>query len=154
MFRISWTYGIINLLLIVCIVYFPFAIVNNTSEWGFYGSQIYNKFVLQDFSCLDAHHFMAKLMCNLLGIATCILARDFLGAVGSRWNEHVLVIDKVIPPNWKVCYPAWLHVIVSHFCTVPTRIKNTNINSGMPFISFFQCLGFESVYKFFVMSMN
>lgn len=27
--------------------------------------------------------------------------REILGAVVSQWNKHVLVIDKVIPPNWK-----------------------------------------------------
>ncbi|XP_020699770.1 uncharacterized protein LOC110112037 isoform X2 [Dendrobium catenatum] len=29
------------------------------------------------------------------------LARDLLGAVVKQWNEHVLVIDKIIPQNWK-----------------------------------------------------
>ncbi|KAL0907769.1 hypothetical protein M5K25_022204 [Dendrobium thyrsiflorum] len=29
------------------------------------------------------------------------LARDLLGAVVNQWNEHVLVIDKIIPQNWK-----------------------------------------------------
>lgn len=29
------------------------------------------------------------------------LSRGMLEAVVNQWNQHVLVIDKIIPPNWK-----------------------------------------------------
>lgn len=30
-------------------------------------------------------------------------ARKLLVAVMEKWDSHVLVIDRVAPPNWKVC---------------------------------------------------
>lgn len=55
------------------------------------------------------------------------LARDILGAVGSRWNEHVLVIDKVIPPNWKdepagrILELCILHLAMAEITSIGTR---------------------------------
>lgn len=33
--------------------------------------------------------------------------RKLLVAVVDKWDSHVLVVDKVVPPNWKVCFPAF-----------------------------------------------
>lgn len=55
------------------------------------------------------------------------LARDILGGVVSRWNENVLVIDKVIPPNWKdepagrILELCILHLAMAEITSIGTR---------------------------------
>lgn len=38
----------------------------------------------------------------------CSFTRKLLVAVVDKWDSHVLVVDKVVPPNWKVCFPSFL----------------------------------------------
>ncbi|PKA50918.1 hypothetical protein AXF42_Ash007573 [Apostasia shenzhenica] len=55
------------------------------------------------------------------------LARDILGAVVGKWNEHVLVIDKIIPPNWKeeptarILELCILHLAMAEITTIGTK---------------------------------
>lgn len=40
-------------------------------------------------------------------------------AVVEKWDSHVLVIDKVAPPNWKVRYTScWMISCFLHFCFI------------------------------------
>lgn len=39
---------------------------------------------------------------NSIVMLYCRFTRKILAAVVDRWDSHVLVIDKVAPPNWKV----------------------------------------------------
>lgn len=55
------------------------------------------------------------------------LARDILGAVVGRWNDNVLIIDKVIPPNWKdepagrILELCILHLAMAEITAIGTR---------------------------------
>lgn len=47
----------------------------------------------------------------------CSFTRKLLVAVVDKWNSHVLVIDKVAPPNWKVCFPVF-YCMTCWGCTI------------------------------------
>ncbi|KAJ6824201.1 uncharacterized protein M6B38_344280 [Iris pallida] len=55
------------------------------------------------------------------------LAREILEAVVDRWNQHVLVIDKIIPPNWKdepaarILELCILHLAMAEITAIGTR---------------------------------
>ncbi|KAH7675220.1 NusB antitermination factor protein [Dioscorea alata] len=55
------------------------------------------------------------------------LTRDILGAVVDRWNQHVLVIDKIIPQNWKdepagrILELCILHIAMAEITVIGTR---------------------------------
>lgn len=90
-----------------------------------------------------------KLICNVFYVcdfaidghfAVYRLARDLLVAVVTRWNEHVLVIDKVIPPNWKVKHIFGMFLLV--FALLFSIVKKNSRHDFMHlFVSFLQFLG-------------
>ncbi|KAK8968097.1 hypothetical protein KSP40_PGU016228 [Platanthera guangdongensis] len=55
------------------------------------------------------------------------LSRGMLEAVVSQWNQHVLVIDKIIPPNWKeepaarILELCILHLAMAEISSLGTR---------------------------------
>lgn len=55
------------------------------------------------------------------------LAREILGAVVDQWNDNVLVIDKIIPPNWKdepagrILELCILHLAMAEITNIGTR---------------------------------
>jgi hypothetical protein len=46
----------------------------------------------------------------------CRFTRKLLAAIVERWDSHVLVIEKVAPPNWKVETVEVLNYWFSIFC--------------------------------------
>jgi hypothetical protein len=53
---------------------------------------------------------------NSVFMLYCRFTRKLLAAVVDRWDSHVLVIDKVAPPNWKVETAEVLNDWFSIFC--------------------------------------
>ncbi|XP_010908008.1 uncharacterized protein [Elaeis guineensis] len=55
------------------------------------------------------------------------LTREILGAVVDQWNQHVLVIDKIIPQNWKdqpaarILELCILHLAMAEITAIGTR---------------------------------